>query len=83
MQAPQHPYGAMPNAQAQLGGQAQAPKRYDGENGVPNYDPAHGGHYGASAAIAANGHAPPAETFQGHWGNVSGCAVPPTTQTSC
>lgn len=48
-----------------------APKKYDGQNGMPLYDHTHGGHYGASAAIAAQGHAPPPETFSGHWGNVS------------
>lgn len=48
-----------------------APKRYDGKNGQPMYDSAHGGHYGASANIAAQGHAPPPETFTGHWANVS------------
>jgi hypothetical protein len=48
-----------------------APKKYDGQNGVPLYDASHGGHYGASAAIATAGHAPPPETFSGHWGNVS------------
>ncbi|EME42894.1 hypothetical protein DOTSEDRAFT_72361 [Dothistroma septosporum NZE10] len=62
----QTPYGALPPGQAQ-----QAPKRYDGKNGLPVYDHNHGGHYGASAAIAANGHAPPPETFTGHWQNVS------------
>ena len=51
------------------------PKRYDGKNGEPTYDTGHGGHYGASAQIAANGHAPPPETFTGHWGNVSVCAT--------
>ena len=48
-----------------------APKKYDGQNGMPLYDHTHGGHYGASAGIAAQGHAPPPETFSGHWGNVS------------
>ncbi|KAK3048633.1 Transcriptional activator hap5 [Extremus antarcticus] len=67
MQAP-HPYG-MPPAQAPVG--APQPKRYDGEDGQPKYDPTVGGHYGASAAIAAGGRAPPAETFTGHWANVS------------
>lgn len=49
---------------------AAAPKRYDGKNGAPLYDSNHGGHYGASAAIAAAGHPPPPETFTGHWQNV-------------
>jgi nuclear transcription factor Y, gamma len=57
--------------------QAAQPKRYDGENGQPKYDVGTGGHYGASAAIAAGGHAPPAETFTGHWGNVSAPNPPP------
>lgn len=48
-----------------------APKKYDGKNGTPLYDQNHGGHYGASAGIAASGHAPPPETFTGHWQNVS------------
>lgn len=62
----QTPYGAPP-------GQVPAaqPKRYDGKNGTPMYDQNHGGHYGASAGIAAQGHAPPPETFTGHWQNVS------------
>lgn len=61
----QAPYG-VPQGQPT----AAAPKRYDGKNGAPLYDSAHGGHYGASAAIAAGGHAPPPETFTGHWQNV-------------
>ncbi|KAM3417305.1 hypothetical protein BST61_g5557 [Cercospora zeina] len=60
-------YGGVPPQQAP----AAAPKRYDGKNGAPMYQPDHGGHYGASAAIAAAGHAPPPETFTGHWQNVS------------
>ena len=64
MQAPP-PYG-VPQAQPT----APPPKRYDGKNGQPLYDPGHGGHYGASAHIAAQGHAPPPETFTGHWANV-------------
>lgn len=54
---------------------AAAPKRYDGKNGTPLYDQNHGGHYGASAGIAASGHAPPPETFTGHWQNVSCDAI--------
>ncbi|KAK5107332.1 hypothetical protein LTR62_001387 [Meristemomyces frigidus] len=50
---------------------APAPRKYDGKNGMPNYDTAHGGHYGASASIAGQGHAPPPETFTGQWANVS------------
>nr|POE56740.1 transcriptional activator hap5 [Quercus suber] len=61
------PYGAVPPAQAA----PVAPKRYDGKNGSPLYDTAHGGHYGASSAIATSGHQPPQETFTGHWQNVS------------
>ncbi|QIW98358.1 hypothetical protein AMS68_003876 [Peltaster fructicola] len=51
--------------------QSAQPKKYDGKNGQLLYDSAHGGHYGASAAIAAAGQAPPPETFTGHWANVS------------
>jgi len=63
----QAPYGvpAPPSAAA------ATPKRYDGKNGAPLYDSGHGGHYGASAGIAASGQAPPPETFTGHWQNVS------------
>lgn len=64
MQAPGYPVQPPPQAPA-------APKKYDGQNGMPLYDHTHGGHYGASAGIAAQGHAPPPETFSGHWGNVS------------
>jgi nuclear transcription factor Y, gamma len=62
----QAPYGNMPPQ----GQPAPAPKRYDGKNGQPLYDITQGGHYGASATIAAQGHAPPPETFTGHWANV-------------
>jgi nuclear transcription factor Y gamma len=65
MQAPGYPVQPPP-PQAPA-----APKKYDGQNGMPLYDHSHGGHYGASAGIAAQGHAPPPETFSGHWGNVS------------
>jgi nuclear transcription factor Y gamma len=65
MQAPGYPVQPPP-PQAPA-----APKKYDGQNGMPLYDHTHGGHYGASAGIAAQGHAPPPETFSGHWGNVS------------
>ena len=64
MQAPGYPVQPPPQAPA-------APKKYNGQNGMPLYDHTHGGHYGASAGIAAQGHAPPPETFSGHWGNVS------------
>ncbi|KAF2773534.1 histone-fold-containing protein [Teratosphaeria nubilosa] len=66
----QAPYGNLP-PQGQAPQAQQAPKRYDGKNGQPLYDAAQGGHYGASATIAAQGHAPPPETFTGHWANVS------------
>lgn len=46
------------------------PKKYDGKNGQPLYDTAHGGHYGASSAIVHSGNAPPPETFTGPWSNV-------------
>lgn len=62
----QAPYG-VPQGQPQ----GPQPKRYDGKNGQPMYDAGHGGHYGASAQIAAAGHQPPPETFTGHWQNVS------------
>lgn len=62
----QAPYGGIPQ-----GPTTNAPKKYDGKNGVPLYDSAHGGHYGASAHIATQGHAPPPETFTGHWQNVT------------
>lgn len=48
-----------------------APRRYDGQAGNPLYDPAQGGHYGASAAIAAQGHAPDPQLFTGSWQNVN------------
>ncbi|KAF2733516.1 histone-fold-containing protein [Polyplosphaeria fusca] len=48
-----------------------APRRYDGLNGNPLYDPANGGHYGASANIAAQGHAPDPQLFTGSWQNVN------------
>ncbi|KAF2087003.1 histone-fold-containing protein [Saccharata proteae CBS 121410] len=51
--------------------QQQAPRRYDGQNGNPLYDPANGGHYGASAGIAAQGHAPDPQVFTGQWANVN------------
>lgn len=68
MQQPPPPYG-MPPGQPPVPA-AQQPKRYDGKNGQPVYDVNHGGHYGASAGISGAGHAPPAETFTGHWQNV-------------
>lgn len=67
MQAPP-PYG-VPAAQPQQ--PLSQHKRYDGKNGAPNYDTSQNGHYGASAHLAANGHAPSPDTFQGHWQNVS------------
>ncbi|KZM19453.1 CCAAT- binding transcription factor component [Ascochyta rabiei] len=48
-----------------------APRRYDGQSGNPLYDPANGGHYGASAAIAAQGHAPDPQLFTQSWQNVN------------
>jgi histone H3/H4 len=35
------------------------------------YDPNHGGHYGASAALAAQGYAPVADFYNGAWANVN------------
>jgi hypothetical protein len=68
-------YGGVPPPQQP----AQAtPKRYDGQNGAMLYDPKHGGHYGASATIASAGHAPPPETFTGHWQNVSDAVLIPS-----
>jgi histone H3/H4 len=62
----------MDNLQAQRGRQAPAaPRRYDGANGNPLYDSSNGGHYGASAAIAAQGHAPDPQLFTGSWQNVN------------
>ena len=52
----QAPYGNLPQQQAPPA--TPAPKRYDGKNGNPVYDSTHGGHYGASAGIAAQGHQP-------------------------
>ncbi|KAE8451833.1 hypothetical protein EG329_002673 [Mollisiaceae sp. DMI_Dod_QoI] len=37
----------------------------------PGYDTSHGGHYGASAALAAQGFAPVAEFYTGAWANVN------------
>ncbi|KAH8724703.1 histone-fold-containing protein [Phaeosphaeriaceae sp. PMI808] len=48
-----------------------APRRYDGQAGNPLYDPQQGGHYGASATIAAQGHAPDPQLFTGSWQNVN------------
>ncbi|KAF2175526.1 histone-fold-containing protein [Zopfia rhizophila CBS 207.26] len=59
-----------------------APRRYDGANGNPMYDPSNGGHYGefdcASLRsrhplklIAAQGHAPDPQLFTGSWQNVN------------
>ncbi|KAF2012535.1 histone-fold-containing protein [Aaosphaeria arxii CBS 175.79] len=48
-----------------------APRRYDGQNGNPVYDAQNGGHYGASASIAAQGHAPDPQLFTGSWQNVN------------
>jgi len=47
-------------------GAGQAPQRQQ-----PRYDPSVGGHYGASAALAAQGHAPGADHYQGTWANVN------------
>ncbi|KAF2756153.1 histone-fold-containing protein [Pseudovirgaria hyperparasitica] len=49
----------------------QAPRRYDGQNGNPAYKTEHSGHYGASASIAASGHAPDPQLFTGSWANVN------------
>ncbi|KAF2226700.1 histone-fold-containing protein [Elsinoe ampelina] len=54
-----------------------AMKKYDGKNGQPEYNPAQNGHYGASSAIAAAGHAPNPELFTGPYQNVGqGLAQP-------
>ncbi|PMD14881.1 histone-fold-containing protein [Hyaloscypha hepaticicola] len=37
----------------------------------PQYDIGHGGHYGASATLAAQGYAPVAEFYTGAWANVN------------
>ncbi|KAI4918550.1 hypothetical protein J4E90_002936 [Alternaria incomplexa] len=51
--------------------QQAAPRKYDGQQGNPLYDPTNGGHYGASAAIAAQNHAPDPQLFTGSWQNVN------------
>jgi len=56
---------------ARQGPNPNQPKRYDGQNGNPLYDPTAGGHYGASASIAFSGHAPDPAIFTGAWGNVN------------
>ncbi|KAH7321876.1 histone-fold-containing protein [Rhexocercosporidium sp. MPI-PUGE-AT-0058] len=38
---------------------------------APTYDTSHGGHYGASSALAAQGFAPVAEFYTGAWANVN------------
>ncbi|RAR01934.1 malate dehydrogenase [Stemphylium lycopersici] len=48
-----------------------APRKYDGQQGNPLYDSANGGHYGASAAIAAQNQAPDPQLFTGSWQNVN------------
>ncbi|CAD0101339.1 unnamed protein product [Aureobasidium mustum] len=60
-------YNAMQNSSSNV----PPPKRYDGRDGGPVYDPSHGGHYGASSYIASQGSAPPPETFTGQWSNVT------------
>ncbi|EMC97696.1 hypothetical protein BAUCODRAFT_462958 [Baudoinia panamericana UAMH 10762] len=79
----QAPYGGLPpNVQAQQASQQQ-PRRYDGTNGMPEYDTKHGGHYGASSSIAAGGNAPPPETFTGHWQNVRLHGIGPVASIIC
>lgn len=51
--------------------QAGGPRKYDGQNGNPLYDPNAGGHYGACQKIALAGAAPSPEVFTGTWVNVS------------
>ncbi|KAF2095301.1 histone-fold-containing protein [Rhizodiscina lignyota] len=53
--------------------QQGVPRRYDGQNGNPLYDPSQGGHYGESSdgRIAAKGFAPAPEVFSGQWANVN------------
>ncbi|MCJ1323019.1 hypothetical protein MMC15_008370 [Xylographa vitiligo] len=46
-------------------GAGQGPQRQP----PPRYDPSNGGHYGASALLAAHGHAPGADLYQGTWAN--------------
>lgn len=61
------PHGQQRNRQAPA-----APRRYDGQAGNPLYsEKEHGGHYGAAASIAAQGHAPDPQLFTGSWGNVN------------
>ncbi|KAH8600822.1 histone-fold-containing protein [Bisporella sp. PMI_857] len=40
-------------------------------NAPPAYDTTHGGHYGASATLSAQGFAPVAEFYSGAWANVN------------
>ncbi|CAG8971931.1 hypothetical protein HYALB_00003266 [Hymenoscyphus albidus] len=42
-----------------------------GQRAQPVYDTNHGGHYGASAALASQGYAPVAEFYTGAWANVN------------
>lgn len=65
------PTNLQTHGQQQKMRQQAAPRRYDGVNGNPLYDPANGGHYGASASIAAQGHAPDPQLFTGSWANVN------------
>ncbi|KAF1940915.1 histone-fold-containing protein [Clathrospora elynae] len=50
---------------------AAAPRKYDGLQGNLLYDSAQGGHYGASASIAAQNQAPDPQLFTGSWQNVN------------
>ncbi|KAF2404196.1 histone-fold-containing protein [Trichodelitschia bisporula] len=57
--------------QQQQAQQQAGPRKYDGQNGNPLYDPSLGGHYGACQKIALANAAPPPEVFTGTWANVS------------
>ncbi|KAF2205164.1 histone-fold-containing protein [Delitschia confertaspora ATCC 74209] len=65
------PTGMQTHGQQKMRPAPAEPRRYDGTNGNPLYDEHNGGHYGASATIAANGHAPDPQLFTGSWQNVN------------
>lgn len=59
-----------------------APKKYDGENGVPKYEPGNGGHYGASQTVSDGGDLiDSATTYLAQQIATAGHAPPPETFT--